>query len=97
MKEVEKLVSTLKKYGFEVSYNLEAKEILIKGEIERVDLKGYPMMTLMNERSRVSYDDYAGYSMVSIIVSDKEEITFVLGKSEDITAIYQYPYLKIRY
>ncbi len=98
---INEIIEKAKEIGYEILYYPDEKRILIKGEINRFILFGYPNPFIrlsdeppnkaIIEKAIIYYEDNK-YSYIRIIKGDETK-TYVIAEKGDVLVHYDKPYL----
>jgi hypothetical protein len=93
--DIKEIAKALKEAGFEVQYYPDKREIWVRGDLEEITVHTVTKIVIRKNDAKVVYDEFAGYSFVTILSNNGEE-SFVLGDVLSTFAQYKDSYLKLR-
>jgi len=90
--KMQEVIDLLNEYG--VDFKVKDNKIMIKGDVQYVDLHSLPTIIISQGDNKISFDEYMDWNRV--VVTTPNHVGYV-ELSKEVYANYDYPYLIIHF
>jgi hypothetical protein len=90
--EMQEVIDLLEQYN--INFKVEGDKILIKGNVEYVDIFSLPTITIVQGDNLIGFDKLWGFNKITVKTPTGVKAIELL---EGVHANYQYPYLIIHF
>ena len=90
--KMQEVIDLLNEYG--VDFKVKDNKIMIKGDVQYVDLHSLPTIIISQGDNKISFDEYMDWNRV--VVTTPNHVGYV-ELSKYVYANYDYPYLIIHF
>jgi len=91
-KEMQEVINLLNQYN--IDFKVKDDKIMIKGNVQYVDLHSLPTITIVQGGNTIGFDEYMDWNRV--VVTTPNHVGYV-ELTKNVYANYDYPYLVIHF